>query len=138
MNTEANKTEYLTRDAIMKLLSDDEIARVSARESGPTLVAGDEYVNLMELTMGVRRMETDTDIRMSEIVPRSAVAAATWTKICAHLEANRKHWLEPDHNRRWAWSCKRATMIRTDTNGFHAVWRHSFAMMTFIARSLIA
>ena len=44
MSTFTNRTEYVTRDAILKLLSDEETARVSAREGGPPLVNGDEYL----------------------------------------------------------------------------------------------
>ncbi len=85
MNTETKRNDYVTRDAILKLLSDDEVARVSTKEAGPPLVDGDEYVDLAHLNQGVRRMQASTPIKMGEVLPRSAVADKTWSKICARL-----------------------------------------------------
>jgi hypothetical protein len=40
------RTEYLTRAGLMKLLSDDEAARVSMAETAARLGDGEEYVDL--------------------------------------------------------------------------------------------
>ena len=44
--TNDSRTEYITRDTIMKLLSDEEVARVSTAETALHLVEGEEYVDL--------------------------------------------------------------------------------------------
>jgi len=85
MTTETRRTEFETREAILKLLSDDEIARVSTREAGAPLEPGDEYVDLKHLRRGVRYMTSMTHVRTSDLLPRNAVSDETWTKICARL-----------------------------------------------------
>lgn len=84
--SEANRAEFVTRDAIMKLLSDAEVALVSSREDGPKLRVDDEYLDLQHLDQGVRRMSGDSTITMGEVVPRSAVLPATWDELCARVE----------------------------------------------------
>ena len=85
MKTTMNETNYVTRDAILKLLSDDEVARVSAMEGGPRLEEGEEYVDLEHPQEGVRRVQATSTLKMSEVVPRRALPDATWSKICARL-----------------------------------------------------
>lgn len=85
MITDTKRNEYVTRDAILKLLSDEENARVSLREEGPSLAEGDEYVDLKHPNRGVRRMQAATKVTMGEVLPRSTVQPATWSKICARL-----------------------------------------------------
>ena len=85
MSTETRRIEFVTRDAILKLLSDDEIARLSTREGGPALAVGDEYVDLKHLKNGVRRMTATTRVKISDVLPRRAVSAETWRKIRARL-----------------------------------------------------
>jgi hypothetical protein len=91
MTNETKRTEYVTRDAILKMLSDDEVARVSMREGGPDLTVGDEYLDLEHLKKGVLHMQATTKITMGEVIPRSAVQDATWTKICTRLGAGHGH-----------------------------------------------
>ncbi|CAN5454955.1 hypothetical protein BH09MYX1_BH09MYX1_26810 [soil metagenome] len=85
MNTDSTRSDYVTRDAILKLLSDEEVARVSTKEGGPALATGDEYVDLEHLHQGVRRMDATTKVKIGDVLPRSAVADTTWSKICARL-----------------------------------------------------
>jgi hypothetical protein len=85
MNTNPAKTDYLTRDAILKLLSDDEIARVSTMEAGPRLGDGEEYIDLHNPHLGVRCMNASTRSTMGQILPRSAVGQETWATICSRL-----------------------------------------------------
>jgi hypothetical protein len=61
------------------------MARLSAKEAGPALAAGDEHVDLGDLNQDVRRMQATTNIKMSQVLRRSAVADKTWSKICAQL-----------------------------------------------------
>jgi hypothetical protein len=83
--TNTTKTSYLTRDAILHLLSDEEVSRVSAMEAGPRLEEGEEYVDLERPQDGVRLVQATTPLKMSEVLPRRAVPDTTWSKICARL-----------------------------------------------------
>jgi len=85
MKTNTMKSENLTREAILKLLSDDEVARLSTLEAGPPLAEGAEYVDLEHPDMGVRRAAAAAGLKMSEVLPRSAVHDVTWSKICARI-----------------------------------------------------
>jgi hypothetical protein len=81
-----NRTEYVTRDVILKLLSDDEVARVSSAETAARLSDGDEYLDLEHLGQGVRRA-VGTAAPMGRVLPRKAVQEGTWTKILTQLKA---------------------------------------------------
>ena len=85
MESNTMKSENMTREAILKLLSDDEVARVSTMEAGPPLPIGAEYVDLEHPNMGVRRAQGEASLRMSDVLPRSAVLDATWSKICKRI-----------------------------------------------------
>jgi hypothetical protein len=87
MNTD-KRTAYVTRDAILQLLSDDEIATVSTAETAPRLLAGEEYVDLEHLDDGVRRAG-GTNAPMGRLLLKKAVHEATWTKILTKLPAPR-------------------------------------------------
>ncbi len=77
----ATKGEYETRDQILKLLSDEEIARVSAAEGEARLVDGDEYIDLGAPHNGVRRVHGAMQQTMGKVLPRSAVSPKTWAQI---------------------------------------------------------
>lgn len=73
------------RDVILKLLSDDENAKVSNAEGKP-LPAGEEYVDLENLEAGVQKSsQAMTADEATNILPRSVVRDDTWTKILAQL-----------------------------------------------------
>jgi hypothetical protein len=74
------KKEALTREAVLALLSDAEVAKVSRAEGEPRLVEGDEYVDLEDLSAGVRQVHAKST-RARNALPRSAVSDATWAKI---------------------------------------------------------
>jgi hypothetical protein len=78
------RTAYLTRDGILKLLSDDEVARVSTAEVAARLSDGDEYLDLGHLDLGVRRA-LGTNAPMGRVLPRKAVHEKTWGKILTQL-----------------------------------------------------
>jgi hypothetical protein len=78
------RTEYLTRDSILKLLSDDEIASVSTAETATRMAEGDEYLDLEHLDRGVRRADSGR-IPMGDLLAKKAVAEATWTRILTQL-----------------------------------------------------
>ncbi len=78
------RTEVVSRDGILKLLSEKEVAQVSTAETGPRLSDGDEYLDLEHLEQGVRRapeMAAPTDL----VLPRKSVHEKTWNRILAHL-----------------------------------------------------
>ena len=85
MTTET-RTDYVTRDSILKLLSDDEVAVVSNAETAARITDGDEYVDLEHLDQGVRRAQKAT-VHAGSVLPRKAVQEATWSKILARLKA---------------------------------------------------
>jgi len=87
MNDEAKRHDYITRDAILKLLSEQETAQVSAAESGPPLAVGEEYVELDHLKNGVRRMRPTTQLKMGGVLARRSVHDSTWSQICSRLGA---------------------------------------------------
>jgi hypothetical protein len=82
---EHTDTALVNRELIMKLLSDDEVARVSTVEGTPKLADGDEYVDLEHLDLGVRRAHGAAP--MGTVLPRKAVHENTWLKIVTQLTA---------------------------------------------------
>ncbi|MBL8685230.1 MAG: hypothetical protein JNK05_38990 [Myxococcales bacterium] len=82
------RTDYLTRDSLMKLLSDEEVAKVSTAETAAKLADGEEYVDLEQLTKGVQRSHGAV-VSMGTVLPRSAVHEQTWSKIVTQLQAPR-------------------------------------------------
>ena len=87
MKTKAeNETRnaYVTRDTILKLLSDEEIARVSTAETASGLADGEEYLDLERLSEGVHKAIVPLP-SMGRVLPRKAVGDQTWTKILAEL-----------------------------------------------------
>jgi hypothetical protein len=79
MNPDAKK-EAITREAVMALLSDAEVAKVSRAEDEPRLVEGDEYVDLEDPGAGVRQVHAKSASPRTAL-PRMAVSDATWAKI---------------------------------------------------------
>jgi hypothetical protein len=87
MKTDDRKT-YVTREAILQLLSDEEVATVSTAETAPRLSAGEEYVDLEHLDDGVRRAGGSI-APMGRLLPKKAVQDATWAQILTKLSAPR-------------------------------------------------
>jgi hypothetical protein len=81
---DAKKTT-VTREEILALLSDDEVAKVSEAEDAP-LVEGDEYVDLTNTKAGVQLVQATPRTPPGHALPRSSVSDATWTKI-VHIVA---------------------------------------------------
>jgi hypothetical protein len=88
----AQRDEYLNRDLMMKMLSDEEIAAVSMAESAPGLTDGEEYIDLTDIGGGVRRAHGP--VEMAHVLPRRAVSEATWNKILSQLWADGR---DPTH-----------------------------------------
>jgi hypothetical protein len=83
--TDATRAEQDARDTILKLLSDEEIAKVSTAEAASDLTEGGEYLDLEHLDQGVQRAKAATKVTMGNVLPRSAVRDETWSKIIAQL-----------------------------------------------------
>ena len=79
-------SEYVTRESIMKLLSDDEVAKVGTAQSAARLSEGEEYVDLEQLDKGVRCTD-GVSPSMGTVLPKKSVHAATWSKIVSSLSA---------------------------------------------------
>ncbi len=79
--TSVMNAEYVTRDKILSLLTDEEIAKVSNRETVASPIAGDEYLDLARLDLGVEQANSTASVNANDIIPRGAVSAATWAKI---------------------------------------------------------
>lgn len=77
--------DYISRDRILKLLSDEELARVSTAEAASQLRDGEDYIDLKNVERGVQRV-APVGADMGHVLPRKVVSAPTWTRIVASLE----------------------------------------------------
>lgn len=82
---ESSRTEHVTREAVLNLLSNDEIARVSTAEAATGLTEGQEYLDLEHLDQGVQQAKAVIKGTMGHVLPRTCVADETWKKILAQL-----------------------------------------------------
>lgn len=82
--TNDGRFEYVARDRVLSLLSDDEIASVSNAETAVRLSDDDEYIDLEQLDRGVRRAPAGAAV-MGRVLPRKAVKEITWSKILTQL-----------------------------------------------------
>ncbi len=87
--TTSTRDEYLARDSILKLLSDDEIAKVSVAETAASLSEGDEYLDLEKPGEGVQRADGIV-VPIGRVLPKKAVHADTWRQLLAELGAQQK------------------------------------------------
>jgi hypothetical protein len=81
----SKKTDHETRDQILQLLSDEEVARVNAMKATPWLADGDEYIDLAAPENGVRTVHVAMQVTMGDVLPRKAVSAGTWAKIAGRF-----------------------------------------------------
>lgn len=79
------ETHHLSRETVLGLLSDDEVASVSTAETAAGLSDGEEYIDLQAIDQGVRRARGA--VSMGRVLPRKAVHESTWNKILAQLPA---------------------------------------------------
>ena len=81
----ASRKDLITRETIMSLMSDEEVALVSTTESAAKLSDSEEYLDLQHLERGVQRATSTTKIVMGHTIARRAVHPETWDKILAQL-----------------------------------------------------
>ena len=80
----ATRNEYLTRDRILKLLSDQEVASVATAETVDRLADGDEYLDLEHLHDGVQKAGSSA-APMGRVLPKKAIHESTWGKLLKQL-----------------------------------------------------
>jgi hypothetical protein len=78
------KTEHITREKILMLLSDDEVASVCTAETAARPLEGEEYLDMDDLDQGVRSA-LGTSPPMSRLLMRRAVHQKTWDTILKQL-----------------------------------------------------
>lgn len=78
------RTATVTRDKVLKLLSDGEVASVSTAETALRLLDGEEYLDLEHLDRGVQKTSKSPTV-MAGVLPRRTVHKDTWQKIVALL-----------------------------------------------------
>jgi hypothetical protein len=78
------QAENVTRESVLKLLSDDEVASVSTAETAARLLDGEEYLDLGQLDRGVQQATRSATV-MGHVLPRRAVHKDTWSKILTLL-----------------------------------------------------
>jgi len=81
-----SRAALASRDAILGLLSDDEVARVSSAEDRNDLAVGDEYIDLQHLDKGVQQAVAPTK-HEANLLPRNAVRETTWHRLQARIAA---------------------------------------------------
>ena len=75
------KKNALTRETLLALLTDTEVARVSDAEGTKRLIEGDEYVDLRDPAAGIQHVHATPRTSPRNTLPRSAVSDATWAKV---------------------------------------------------------
>jgi hypothetical protein len=80
----AARSEYQTRDSILKLLSDQEVSSVATAETAERLSDGDEYLDLDQLGQGVQ-IAGSSATPMGRVLPKKSVHRATWEKLLEQL-----------------------------------------------------
>jgi len=83
--TGTTSADLTARDEILKLLSDEEVAKVSSAECATGLANGVAYLDLAHLDRGVQTAGILNKLNAGDVIPRNAVSAETWKKITATL-----------------------------------------------------
>jgi hypothetical protein len=77
--------ELVTRDNILSILSDEEVARVRMPAAPAVLADGEEFIDLTHIELGVQRAGKSDP--MEDVLPRKALHENTWRKIVTNLTA---------------------------------------------------
>lgn len=81
----ATRSEYFTRERVLTLLSEQEVASVATSETDD-LADGDEYLDLEHLNEGVQRAGSSA-APMGRVLPKKAIHESTWGKLLKQLGA---------------------------------------------------
>jgi hypothetical protein len=82
-----NRSQYVTRESVLMLLSDDEVSAVATAETATRLPDGDEYLDMEQLDQGVQRAH-QKKTPMGRVLPKKSVHEDTWQKILKQLPAH--------------------------------------------------
>jgi hypothetical protein len=80
-----NKKEYITRQEILDMLSDEEVTKVAIEEEPSHFFEGDEYIDLENLEKGVQKFSAALKKNSNNILAHGAVSDETWGKIIEKL-----------------------------------------------------
>jgi hypothetical protein len=78
---------YVTRESVLMLLSDDEVAAVATAETATRLPEGDEYLDMEQLGQGVQKSH-NKKTPMGRMLPKKSIHQDTWNKILKQLPAH--------------------------------------------------
>jgi hypothetical protein len=81
------RSTYVTRESVLMLLSDDEVAAVATAETAAHLTDGDEYLDMEHLDQGMQRADRKKS-PMGRVLPKKSVHEDTWKKILKQLPAH--------------------------------------------------
>jgi len=87
------RTRSPAYEAVIALLSEEEIANVNTGEAAVRLAETDEYLDLEQLDRGVRRGPVPPT-PIYRVLPRNAVREATWANILTWLGAMKPRTLQ--------------------------------------------
>lgn len=76
--------DFISRESLLKILSDDEASRLRMNEPATQLGDGDEFIDLMEIERGVQRAG---EVNPKDVLPRKALHENTWRKIVTNVNA---------------------------------------------------
>jgi hypothetical protein len=80
-------TDIATRDAILDLLSDTEVASVTTSSTTRDLHPGEEFIDLEHVELGVRRA-SGVAPPPGYVLPRCAVSDSTWHLVVSRLDVS--------------------------------------------------
>jgi hypothetical protein len=83
------QSEIITRESVLKLLSDEEVAKVCTAEATTRLLDGEEYLDLEHLDLGVQQAEKTTQ-GMGGVLPRRTVHKETWSRILMQVKGSHR------------------------------------------------
>jgi hypothetical protein len=75
----------MTKDDILGLLSEGEVANVGTANAKAQLGNGDEYLDLEQLQQGVQRAKIGVT-PMGHVLPRKAIYEDTWRRVLRQLK----------------------------------------------------
>lgn len=75
---------HVMRDAILDLLSNEEVADVATDASARSMQAGDEYLDLEHVELGIRKA-SGLGTPQGYVLSRTAVSDLTWRRIVTTL-----------------------------------------------------
>lgn len=77
----AQAASYKLRQALLELLSPDELAHVARIEADAGLSPNEEYIDLARPERGVQIAASDQAVDLAHVLPRSALRAETWVRV---------------------------------------------------------